>query len=235
MRHAPAPGEPRERSRSRSGSFKSGADPAGSGEKSSPDTDPPQDLLRLSSTSNRTLSLDWLALCHGPFPLFQVQEVPIYLKRCGSEATNLSALLGNRRKRSAVFWKSRVPTPTACGHVHRTVDIAFPREQMKIDDVYRYTSCRHTKSPLTTLVAPLGPAKPELVGPHPPGASPLPSGTKRPRRARWGACGSTSTRYHTPPPSRATTPSNMQGATTDVTPFPDVFPSGVPIFVSDTL
>ena len=26
----------------------------------------------------------------------------------GSEATNLSALLGNRRKISAVFWKSRV-------------------------------------------------------------------------------------------------------------------------------
>ena len=34
---------------------------------------------------------------------------------CGSEATNLSALLGNRRKISAVFWKSRVPTPTRQG------------------------------------------------------------------------------------------------------------------------
>ena len=40
---------------------------------------------------------------------------------------------------------------TACGHVHRTVDIAFPRDQMKIDDVYRYTSCRHTKSPNHTF------------------------------------------------------------------------------------
>jgi len=53
--------------------------------------------------------------------------------------------------------ETRVPTPTACGRVHRTVDIAFPRDQMKIEDVYQYTSYRHAA--LTTLMAPLGPAK----------------------------------------------------------------------------